>query len=389
MLLDSPRVSHPTSDYGYTEISLNSETEEPEAHPAASFTTLNEASAYDDDVALQPGQGCFRHYGLQFWGLTLHVALILLHLALLIIGIKHLEQQITFPLERQNIASFTATIISTGFTTIYCAILVFIMHDLATQRDLGKKRTLTAIHDSLAAWAGVGSALATLYNQLAVPASAFGTLRVLAYLSGISLLHITTPAILTVQTGNISVPINVSTLGVPEYNTSSNPDNLDASQTIGLFNGSLYDVLPDTTRGVGEAQVFATGFNVTCGCLRGVNTKFTPSQDVPGVFSPDEWDVLLDQAGNISIGDIGPNIIGTLRAINSSVILYTPNTVIDSHQHKGDSVILKHPMGPNSTISQLQFLQCSRTLVSQQGTIDSGSGLLNGLSLQPNFFKTH
>ncbi|KAJ7683587.1 hypothetical protein B0H17DRAFT_1074086 [Mycena rosella] len=123
----------------------------------------------------------------------------------------------------QNSILFATTVTSTGIATIYCAVLVYVVQGLAAKRTLGTKRTITAIHDDLVSWAGLGSALASLYSQLAVPASVFGTLRVLAYLCCISLLHITTPAILTVKTANISVPVTVQTSGVPEYNKSSNP----------------------------------------------------------------------------------------------------------------------------------------------------------------------
>lgn len=48
--------------------------------------------------------------------------------------------------------------------------------------------------------------------------------------------------------------------------------NLD--DTIGLFNGSLYDVLQDINFGTGSADISAIGFNMTCGYLPGTNTYF-------------------------------------------------------------------------------------------------------------------
>jgi hypothetical protein len=44
-------------------------------------------------------------------------------------------------------------------------------------------------------------------------------------------------------------------------------NNLDESQTLGLFNNSLYEVLQDTNLGSGEAPVSAIGFNISCGYL--------------------------------------------------------------------------------------------------------------------------
>lgn len=47
-------------------------------------------------------------------------------------------------------------------------------------------------------------------------------------------------------------------------------NNLNSSQTLGLFNGSLYEVLNDDAIGNGKASVSAIGFNITCGYLLGV-----------------------------------------------------------------------------------------------------------------------
>jgi uncharacterized membrane protein YeaQ/YmgE (transglycosylase-associated protein family) len=47
--------------------------------------------------------------------------------------------------------------------------------------------------------------------------------------------------------------------------------SLNTSQ-MGLFNGSLYDVLADPYQGTnpGTAQVSAVGFNITCGSMAGI-----------------------------------------------------------------------------------------------------------------------
>jgi hypothetical protein len=74
---------------------------------------------------------------------------------------------------------------------------------------------------------------------------------------------------------------------------------------------------------------------------------------------------------------------------NNSVILYTTNDVVDYHGQKGSPVTLKEPMGPNATVSQLQFLQCSKSLVNQYGTVDIQSRRLDPASLQPSIYKTH
>ncbi|KAJ6557621.1 hypothetical protein B0H19DRAFT_888703, partial [Mycena capillaripes] len=61
---------------------------------------------------------------------------------------------------------------------IYTAILVFVTQRLAMRRKLWSYQTLTATHDHISSWMGLGSALATLYNQISVPASVFGTISI-------------------------------------------------------------------------------------------------------------------------------------------------------------------------------------------------------------------
>jgi hypothetical protein len=52
------------------------------------------------------------------------------------------------------------------------------------------------------------------------------------------------------------------------------------NETLGLFNGSLYEVLQDDSLGSGSAKVSAIGFNVTCGYLAGTNTHIL-REDTP------------------------------------------------------------------------------------------------------------
>src|ERR1700761_9282082 len=83
--------------------------------------------------------------------------------------------------------------------------------------------TLTAAHDNISAWAGLGSALATLFNQVSVPASVLGTLTIVGYLGCIAALHVSIPAILSVDAFNttVRVAIPASTSGMPKYANSS------------------------------------------------------------------------------------------------------------------------------------------------------------------------
>lgn len=88
------------------------------------------------------------------------------------------------------------------------------------RRSLQRDQTITATHDNAAAWAGIGAAAFTVWCQKAVPASILGVLSTFLYLSGVLVLHITTPALFSLETVNASRPFVVPTQGLPSYNWS-------------------------------------------------------------------------------------------------------------------------------------------------------------------------
>jgi hypothetical protein len=95
------------------------------------------------------------------------------------------------------------------------------MQKLAARHNIHSYQTLTETHDSISCWAGLGSALATLYKQVVVPASLFGTLRIAGYLGCVSILHITIPAYLSAESLNVTVTMSAQTEGIPIFSNSS------------------------------------------------------------------------------------------------------------------------------------------------------------------------
>ncbi|KAJ7654869.1 hypothetical protein B0H14DRAFT_1126242 [Mycena olivaceomarginata] len=334
---------------------------------------------------------------LQTLCLALHTGLILLHLVLMVIWATCLEHRIIFSAELQTKISEVTKAAMTGFATIYLALIVFVTQKLANWCYLKRYTTLTATHDNLLSWSGLGSALNNFYLQLSVPASIFGTFSIAGYLGLITVIHVTTPALVSVITFNLSIPSVAPTLGVPQWNQSNHDlifsfmeytapflswiNNLD--DTIGLFNGSLYNVLQDVNLGNGSAEVSAIGFNITCGYLPGINTQVVAD-------NPTYYEISFEPPVQLAnVLSIGPNLILMDSALNNSIVLYTTNDVVDSHGKKGSPVTLKKPMGPNATVSQLQFLLCSKSLVHQHGTVNTQSRKLDPSSLQPSIYKTH
>lgn len=98
----------------------------------------------------------------------------------------------------------------------YTAALVATTQQLALRRNLLLQQTVTATHDKAHAWSGLGSALISLKNQFHIAASVWGTIAVAVYLSCITLLHVTTPAIFTLEVFNLYGGTRVATtLGLP------------------------------------------------------------------------------------------------------------------------------------------------------------------------------
>jgi hypothetical protein len=106
-------------------------------------------------------------------------------------------------------------------TQIYSAALVFVTQRLWTRQSLRADQTLTATHDSAAAWTGIGSALSQLWTQRTASGSVIGVLSVFLYLANILVLHITTPALFSFETFNSTRPFPVATRSRPSLDSFS------------------------------------------------------------------------------------------------------------------------------------------------------------------------
>ncbi|KAJ6506663.1 hypothetical protein C8R45DRAFT_1175809 [Mycena sanguinolenta] len=369
-----------------------------------------------DTEALPPQKKTFlQNHLLSALCLTLHLVLILLHIVALISAVRHWEHRFTFAIDDQATVSFWVTVSTQTFGTAYSAILVFLTQKLAKRRNFGPNRTLTAIKDDISAWAGLGSAFVSLWNQLSVPASVCGTLSIVGYLSCISILHISIPAIISVEVFNATVNVPATTLGIPEYvNTSviNSTRNymttfavhllpfrglFDDSQMLGLLNGSLHEVLRNTTSAKGTAHVSAFGFNISCG--------YVPAR-ISNV-NPVDIDVLVNGLpGSFTIYAGNPYLMSnSLRIYQSdqvdethnSIYLSTTTVVVDSQGNLGAPLIFAQQ--PTAVVqnltnfdlssSQIQFLKCSKSIVPQFAIIDATSNNILDGSLSPSIYKNY
>ncbi|KAF7377889.1 hypothetical protein MSAN_00212600 [Mycena sanguinolenta] len=350
---------------------------------------------------------------------ALHLALMLLHVAVLISAMRHWEHRFTFAVDQQATVSFWMTVAIQIFGTGYAAILLFLTQTLAMRRNFGPNRTLTAIHDTISAWAGLGSALVSLWNQVSVPASGFATFIIVGYLCCISLLHISIPAMISVEVFNATVAAPATTLGIPEYaNVSvinSTRDYMTTFATnilpfrglfensmLGLLNGTIYEVLTNTTTEKGTAQVSALGLNISCG--------YVPAQ-IRNV-ERDTWEPGNTAYVNVVVdgshGALGihydntallPNSLSIYAGAghNNSIYLSTTTVVVDSQGNLGAPIIFaqqptaifKNLTESNLNSSQIQFLKCSKLIVPQSATVDATSNNILDGSLCPNIYKNH
>ncbi|KAG1810401.1 uncharacterized protein HD556DRAFT_1522696 [Suillus plorans] len=170
-----------------------------------------------------------------------------------------------------------------AFYTIYTAVLLFLTQRLAISRTLVHRVKLTAVHDISSAWAGLGSALSSVWRQTAIPASWWTTSAVAAYLASITVLHVTSSTLLQFQTFNASMTTSVpTTLGWLNDSSYSSPTNLGLITislpvvnqltglvSAGLANTTLYDTLK-TNAIAGNATVNATTVTSRCGLIPNV-----------------------------------------------------------------------------------------------------------------------
>ncbi|KAG1831158.1 hypothetical protein DFJ58DRAFT_848311 [Suillus subalutaceus] len=214
---------------------------------------------------------------------VLHGMLVMIHVMLIVSYIYRWEHNVTLSFTPTN-ADFWPVVLSASlqaFYTLYTAVLVFLTQRLAMSRALVRRLKLTTIHDISSAWAGLGSALSSVWKQTHISASLSATTAVTTYLVCISVLHVTSSTLLQFQTFNSSITTNVSTtLGwVDVSSTTENPVAITGSLpaisrfpglvSAGISNNTVYDTL-QTSSVVGRATVNATTITSSCGLLPNV-----------------------------------------------------------------------------------------------------------------------
>ncbi|KAK7059806.1 hypothetical protein R3P38DRAFT_2837970 [Favolaschia claudopus] len=312
---------------------------------------------------------------LSLLSLVLHTTLIIIHIVLIVIWYHGVEHRLVFSssLETQKIVSFTTSAIATSFVTIYSAVLVWVTQVLYMRKSLSVKQTLTATHDTSAAWAGIGSSIAHLWSQRTVHASVSSSFD---------------------STQNIIIP----TTGIPEFNFSAIPEsflapNFTGSSKLfpssiltdtlsriagslyslpyvpegrgpsGLYGATLYDVL-DPNSSKGNVTVNATSFDISCRYVKDfdltfdANNSIWETQDKNWIIAPMEDGLLASTSPN------GNNI-------PPGIMLYSTAFIVDSSNAGAFQVELKPSPVDSSDALFAQLIYCTQSLVTQHAVVDA------------------
>ncbi|KAL1705026.1 hypothetical protein EV121DRAFT_204460 [Schizophyllum commune] len=268
-----------------------------------------------------------------------------MHITLLIICLLHLEENVVVPITDNNsfgdLTSTAVTVSATLFATFYGALLIWMTQRLALRRLLTSQQTLTAMHDEYNSWIGLGSALMTLYGQTRIRSAVGSISCITSYLVNAAILHVTIPAMFSLQVGTLLHSADVTSLAAyPRVDhIFENSDNhllgtllsdassllpyvalTDAHQTVGLDGATMYDQLL-VTDGNGTVFLEATTFNVTCGTLNDltfVEEKVTPEDN---------------RLPTYNVSHVYPN--GTLQTNVVLKYIYLNNTMVVGFRSKG------------------------------------------------------
>ncbi|KAI0929930.1 hypothetical protein AcV5_006768 [Taiwanofungus camphoratus] len=281
--------------------------------------------------------------------------------------------------------------------------MVVLTQRLAMRSMLRNRQTLTAAHDISNAWNGLGSAFLSLWRQTYLAACAVGIAEVTLYLVCISVLHISTPSLFSMETFNQSNSITVTTtVGMPLINYSSlvNPYDIWAdsstllpylgrvgpSATLGLNGASLYDILAEND-GVGDVLVGAWAANATCGFLPNATavgtisttnaTNLTSQWTVTAAY--DDYDFSFDInliLWNNAIQAVDYSLLndGSTQFLGRNIIFVLTTNVTDTSGSFGSNTPVQPPMydpEAETTVYDLQLVGCTLSWVPQTAIVDA------------------
>lgn len=261
---------------------------------------IGSSTTFHEDINTRKIKSHPRVDGSRRWCYSLHAFLCILHLVLLAMLWLHPEHAFTIPFENSVLTTGLSAFLQAFYSVcgpivqrrqgfdqqhgaqLYTILLVFITQRLALFASLSQRQKLTTAHDISEAWAGLGAAVLTLWQQTKIAASPRAVILVFLYLTCISVLHVASPTIMQFQPYNVTLTTVIasnSTWPDPSVNLSAltwagitplapSMSNLNSSvlSTSGLVNSTLYNTFTGNQQVV-NASVNATTIHANCGLL--------------------------------------------------------------------------------------------------------------------------
>ncbi|KAJ7818543.1 hypothetical protein B0H14DRAFT_3473778 [Mycena olivaceomarginata] len=372
----------------------------PRSPPSETVDFLSKAAGDDERVAVATAaqrraeRPAPRLDSTFLWSLAsvlLHGSAFAAHIVLLLVWRWRLEHKAVFPVAKQATVSLAITIVATAINTAYSAALIFVTQSLATRYHLRRHQTLSATHDNLAAWTGMGAAITNLWGQRELRTSLGGVLSTTIYLAAVLALHTTTPALISVAAFNSTSSTSISTSGLPfvASDTLDFTGPLDnalvdagylakgslgsvtsvvAGSALGLHNNTLYELL-DSNNGVGTTTVAATTINVACGYLDHSDLNVTLNTDNKNNTYKTNLPTSIDSTSasyDIPIGSSELQQVSSLLVVGLNDATPTPDRYFFS------------------TIPSTQVFRCSHSLTNGTATVQVPGGELVSLDQDPS-----
>ncbi|KAG1843192.1 hypothetical protein F4604DRAFT_1824867 [Suillus subluteus] len=353
----------------------------------------------------------------------LHIILVLLHVAILVLSISSIEHLLVLQLTSGN--EIWVTILSASsqaFYVIYCTILVYLMQRLTFLENVTRRQTITALHDTVNAWKGLGSALECLWRQSTIPASWWSILSITAYLACVFSLHVVSSSIIQLQTFNSTVDASATKISywpspdvdmmtiqwqtisalVPTLGRFANP------QGMGLHGATLYDIIQSTDTS-GRAIVNASSFRANCGLVRNSMLNYSPeiNADNFGYFTLNPPISKLNHTVEFRARLVHPytDEVTINPAISlffpGTTVAFTASTAMNSSHLPGDETVqhvyweypqmsfIGSPQPPlNHSMYDVHIVACTIDVQPHVATVDVKTNQLLGLSpsLEPNVY---
>ncbi|KAF9509067.1 hypothetical protein BS47DRAFT_182415 [Hydnum rufescens UP504] len=135
--------------------------------------------------------------------------LVLFNIAILLLQATHFFEKHLFDIRKISAVSQIASVTTQASTVIVLIILSYVMQLLASDTIIRRSQSLAALHENLAAWRGLSSSILGVWRSRDLDVrTRFHILLPLAFFSAMSVLHIVTPAVITI--GTFNSPLNFS-----------------------------------------------------------------------------------------------------------------------------------------------------------------------------------